>query len=243
MTRIVIVGATSSIAEHTARLWGNADTEFVLIARNASKLAAVAADLSIRTGAKCEQIVMDFTNPKEITAIITRVFKMPVDSALLAHGVLTRQPDVKNITEIRDSVLINAASHAMFAEEMAPHFEKQGFGRLGIIGSIAGERGRAELYTYGASKAFLEKTVEGLNNRFAGTKVKASIIKPGPVDTPMISGARKAMKFTAKPETVAKLIVRGMRKGKSKIYTPRAWKLMAIVIRTLPEAIFNRVKI
>ena len=243
MTRIVIVGATSSIAEHTARLWGNDATEFILIARNSQKLASVAADLAIRTSATCEQIVMDFTNPKEITAIITRVFKKPVDITLLAHGLLTRQPEVKNIAEIRDSVMINAASHAMFAEEIAPHLEKQGFGRLGIIGSIAGERGRAELYTYGASKAFLEKTVEGLNNRFNGTKVRASIIKPGPVATPMIKADTAASKFTAKPETVARLIARGMKKGKARIYTPRAWRLMAFVIRNLPDFVFNRVKI
>ena len=159
MTRILIVGATSSIAEHTARIWGNSQTEFVLLGRNANKLSVVAADLETRTGAKCEQIVLDFTNPKEIAAIVSRVFKKPVDSALIAHGVLTRQDDIKNLTEVRDSVLINAASHAMFSEEIADHLEKQGFGRLGIIGSIAGERGRGEIYLYGASKAFLEKMV------------------------------------------------------------------------------------
>ena len=51
----------------------------------------------MRTGAKIEQILIDFTNPKEISAVMTRVFKKPVDSALIAHGVLTRQEDVKNI--------------------------------------------------------------------------------------------------------------------------------------------------
>lgn len=243
MTRILIIGATSSIAEHTARLWGNKDTEFVLVARSKSKLEAISADLAVRTGAKVEQILIDFTNPKEISAVMTRVFKKPIDSALIAHGVLTRQEDVKNITVIRDSVLINAASHAMFAEEIAGHFENQGHGKLGIIGSIAGERGRAELYIYGASKAFLEKLVDGLNSRFVGTAIKVSIIKPGPVATPMISGDRAAAKFTAKPETVAKLIVRGMAKGQAKIYTPRIWRLIAIIIRMMPAAIYNRVRV
>ena len=243
MTRILIIGATSSIAEHTARLWGSKDTEFVLVARNKSKLEAVASDLKIRTGAEIEQILIDFTNPKEITAVLNRVFKKHVDTALIAHGVLTRQDEIKNIAEVRDSVMINAASHAMFAEEIADHFEKQGAGKLGIIGSIAGERGRGEIYIYGAAKAFLEKLVDGLNTRFAGTPIKASIIKPGPVATPMISGATAAQKFTAKPETVARLIVRGMAKGQAKIYTPRIWRLVAIIIRLMPAAIYNRIKV
>jgi len=243
MTRILIVGATSMIAEHTARLWGAKDVEFVLLAKNPKKLAAVAADLRVRTEAKTEEIIMDFTSPKEIKATIDRVFKQAVDQALIAQGVLTRQPETTTPQAILDSTLINAASPAMFAEAIAGHFEKQGYGRLGIIGSIAGERGRGNLYTYGASKAFLEKTVEGLNNRFHGTKVRFSIIKPGPVATPMISEDTQMARFTAKPETVAKLIVNGMKKGKARIYTPRTWKLMAVIIRSLPDFIFNGIKL
>ena len=243
MTRILIVGATSMIAEYTARVWGGKEVEFVLLAKNPKKLEAVAADLRVRTGAKTEEIIMDFTSPKEIKATMDRVFKQSVHTALIAQGVLTRQPEATTPQAILESVVINAASPAMFAEVIAGHFEKQGFGRLGIIGSIAGERGRGNLYTYGASKAFLEKTVEGLNNRFHGTKVRFSIIKPGPVATPMISPDTQMAKFTAKPETVAKLIVNGMAKGKARIYTPRTWQLMAVIIRCLPDAVFNRVKI
>ncbi len=243
MTRILIVGATSLIAEHTARLWGNSDVEFVLLAKDSKKLNAVAKALEVRTGAKTELVILDFLSAKEISATITRIFKQPVHTALIAQGVLTRQPDAKDPQVIFDSVVINASSPAMFAEAIANGFEAQGFGSLGIIGSVAGERGRGARYVYGASKAFLEKFVEGLNNRFFGTKIKFSIIKPGPVATPMISPDTAQASFTAKPETVAKLIVRGMKKGKPKIYTPRIWRLLSFVIRSMPTFLFDRIKL
>jgi short-subunit dehydrogenase len=243
MTRILIIGATSMIAEHTARLWGNKDVEFVLIAKDAKKLAGVAADLEVRTGAKTEQIIMDFTSPKEIKATMARVFKKTVDTALIAQGVLTRQKDAKDASVIFDSVSINAASPAMFAECIATGFEDQGFGRCGIIGSVAGERGRGDLYVYGASKAFLEKFVEGLNNRFNSKKIRFMIIKPGPVATPMISPGPQMAAITAKPETVARIIVRGLAKGKRKVFAPKFWALIAFVMRSMPAFVFDRVKV
>ena len=243
MTRILIIGATSMIAEYTARLWGNKDVEFVLVAKDSKKLAAVAADLEIRTGAKTEQIIMDFTSPKEIKATMARVFKKDVDTALIAQGVLTRQKDAKETSVIFDSVAINASSPAMFAESIATGFEAQGFGRCGIIGSVAGERGRGDLYVYGASKAFLETFVEGLNNRFNSKKIRFMIIKPGPVATPMISPGTQMASITAKPETVAKIIVRGLAKGKRKVFAPKFWAFASVIIRSLPAFVFDRIKV
>lgn len=229
------------IAEYTARLWGNEGVEFVLVARDKAKLASVASDLRIRTRAKTTEVITDFTNPKAVAKTVADAFEKPLEIALIAQGVLTRQRDAHDTQVILDSVVLNAASPAMFAESIATEFAKQGYGALGIIGSIAGERGRGSLYTYGASKAFLEKFVEGLGNRFVGTKVTASIIKPGPVATPMISEETAAARFTAKPETAAKLIVRGIAKGKRKIYVPRVWRPAALLIRTLPNFIFDRI--
>ncbi len=243
MTRILIIGATSMIAEHTARLWGSKEVEFVLVAKDTKKLAAVAADLEVRTGAKTEQIIMDFTSPKEIKATMTRVFNKPVDTALIAQGALTRQTDAKEPSVIFDSVAINAASPAMFAESIATGFEAQGYGRCGIIGSVAGERGRGDLYVYGASKAFLEKFVEGLNNRFNSKKIRFMIIKPGPVATPMISPGTQMARITAKPDTVAKIIVNGLAKGKRKVFAPKLWSLIAFVMRSMPAFVFDRVKV
>ena len=54
--RVLIVGATSAIAEACARLWAQDGAQLYLIARNLQKLALVAADLQIRGATGQHQI-------------------------------------------------------------------------------------------------------------------------------------------------------------------------------------------
>ena len=61
--------------------------------------------------------------------------------------------------------------------------EKAGRGTLVIIGSVAGDRGRAINYTYGASKGFIERYAQGLDHRLAPKGIRVVLAKPGPTDT------------------------------------------------------------
>jgi short-subunit dehydrogenase len=49
--------------------------------------------------------------------------------------------------------------------------------------------------------------------------------------------------ITAKPETVAKIIVRGLANGKRKVFAPKFWSLIAFIMRSMPAFVFDRVKI
>src|SRR4051812_47059331 len=51
MKKILVLGATSGIAEATCRIWAAQGAQLFLVARNAEKLAAVAADLKTRGAA------------------------------------------------------------------------------------------------------------------------------------------------------------------------------------------------
>jgi len=48
--RVLVLGATSAIAQAAARIWAERGEELLLVARDASKLAAVADDLRTRGG-------------------------------------------------------------------------------------------------------------------------------------------------------------------------------------------------
>ena len=57
--RVVILGATSAIAQAAARIWAAQGARFVLVARNAERLEAIAADLKARGAAQAEILVAD----------------------------------------------------------------------------------------------------------------------------------------------------------------------------------------
>jgi len=247
--QIVIVGATSAIAEHCARLWASRQpANITLIGRNADKLAKIAADLQVRSpSTQVDAQVVDFNSPEAITALVTRLYRQgKPDLVLIAHGTLPEQSACQqDLAAASEALQINGISPVLFAEAFAGQMQAQGFGQIGLIGSVAGDRGRKSNYTYGAAKGLVTRYAQGLQHRLALAKspVRVSLIKPGPTDTPMTTEFKARGAKLASVEDVATGIVRGMQAGKSVIYVPGKWRLIMMVIRHMPAVVFNKVNI
>ena len=142
-------------------------------------------------------------------------------------------------------LMVNGVSPALFAEAFAGRMQQAGSGALAVIGSVAGDRGRKANYTYGAGKGLVERYMQGLQHRlaYAGSDVRATLIKPGPTDTPMTAKQKAAGARMASVEAVAAAIVRAVDAGKAQAYVPGRWALIMAVIRNLPSCIFNRLNV
>jgi short-subunit dehydrogenase len=153
---IVIVGATSSIAEHCARLWANQyECDFSLIGRNLEKLKRIAADLEIRNPkSRAEVIQVDFIDSEKISTLARSISATAqIDIVLIAQGSLPDQKNCQsNLQLCEDTLSINGISPVLFAEAFANELEKSGSGTLAVISSVAGDRGRKSNYVYGAAK-------------------------------------------------------------------------------------------
>jgi short-subunit dehydrogenase len=238
--RIVVISATSAIARACIARWAESGAhEFVLVGRSKERLKSTEADLALRfASSKFSSLELSFDSVTEIQKFAETISKRTVDLVLVAQGSLTDQPKASSDLEYLKSELeLNAISATLFTEAMANLLEKQGRGTLGVIGSVAGDRGRAYNYSYGATKALLATYVQGLQQRFAATEVRVCLIKPGPTATPMTATHRGRM---AEPMDVAKVIVAGLAKGQRVIYAPTLWKLIMLVVRSIPFAIFKR---
>ena len=97
-------------------------------------------------------------------------------------------------------------------------------------------------YVYGSAKGGLALYAQGLRHRLAKRGVSVVVIKPGFVDTPMTAGLPKGPLF-ASPARVAGDICRGIKRGSAVVYTPWWWRLIMLVIRTVPDRIFVRTKL
>ena len=135
-----------------------------------------------------------------------------------------------------------AASTISLLLHLATGFETAGSGTLCAIGSVAGERGRASNYVYGAAKSAVSTCLQGLRQRLAPRGVRVATIKPGFVDTPMTARFRKGLLW-ASPETVGAGIVAAIARGRSVVYLPGFWRIVMAVLRALPEAVFLRLRI
>jgi short-subunit dehydrogenase len=245
--KIVIVGATSTIAELCAREWIiQKNIEMILVGRNIKTLEAIAQDLKIRGFTKNVKVtITDFKDPISIKKVVDNICSIRTpDVVLIAHGALPDQQECqRDLILCKETMEINGISPALFAEAFALHMDKANAGTLAIIGSVAGDRGRRTNYTYGAAKGLVASYAHGLQHRFYGRNIKIVLIKPGPTETKMTMSLKKTGAKFANAHDVASEIVKGITRGTPVIYTPRKWKILMIIIRNLPNFIFGKVKI
>lgn len=242
---ILIIGATSAIAEATARLWAAERAQLYLVARNADKLSLVARDLKTR-GAEIIQDWLDVNEFERHAPVIEAAFNAleRIDVVLLAHGDLPDQRRCEMSAEAAlEALKTNATSTVSLLTLIANRMQGQGSGVIAVIGSVAGDRGRKSNYVYGSSKALLAAFSEGLAGRLDACGVRVILVKPGLVDTPMTAQFKKGLLW-ARPESIAAIIharVGAARSGT--FYAPRFWRPIMAVVRSLPDRIIYRLNI
>ena len=245
--RIVIIGATSAIAEQCARLWARENpSEIVLVGRNEEKVERVASDLKVRApNTTITSLQVDFLDPNKIQELVDQLYKSGnVEIALVAHGSLPSQESCQiDLNLCREALDVNGISPVLFAEAFAAHMLKSNIGTLAIIGSVAGDRGRKSNYVYGAAKGLVTRYIQGLQHRLANTDVKVVLIKPGPTDTPMTTHLKQSGAKLAAVDQVASEIVCGIESGKRVVYAPKKWSVIMMIIRHLPFFVFRRMDI
>jgi decaprenylphospho-beta-D-erythro-pentofuranosid-2-ulose 2-reductase len=245
--RIVIIGATSAMATHCARLWAqNTAVDLVLVGRDLLRLERVAQDLKARSpDSNVQTLTSSFTDASAIQVLVTELAAQQViDVALIAHGSLGDQAESQSdLQRCQQELETNGVSPVLFAEAFAQVMAKADHGTLAVIGSVAGDRGRKSNYVYGAAKGLVTRYVQGLQHRFAGTNVKVVLIKPGPTETPMTAALTANGAKMASVQEVAQGIVAAIEKGTPVAYVPGKWWLIMMVIRHLPSFIFNKMNI
>ena len=241
MQNILIIGATSTIAEATARLYAKQGAKLHLLARNLIKLERIAADLKIRGASSVTFSRFEGNKIEKHREVIENAINIlgTMDIVLIAYGTLGNQKASEASAEIAiQEFQTNALSIISVLTILANVMEKQKKGILAVISSVAGDRGRPSNYVYGTAKAAVTAFCQGLSARLYKSGVHVLLIKPGMVDTPMTTEMAMPAILVAKPEQVAIDIVKAIEKRNDVLYTPWFWKYVMIGIIHLPNSFF-----
>lgn len=243
MQKILIIGATSAIAESVARLYTRRAAALYLVGRSAGRLDAIAADLRVRGAQHVHADVLDVNDVAAHGALLDRAWSTlgGVDTVLIAHGTLPDQAacDASVDLSLREFAT-NGTSTIALAAALAQRLQ---FGAtLAVISSVAGDRGRASNYLYGSAKAAVTAYLSGLGQRLRPTGINVLVIKPGFVDTPMTAAFKKGALW-ATPDKVAAGILKAIGKRKAVAYLPGFWWAIMMIIKNIPEFVFRRIKL
>jgi NAD(P)-dependent dehydrogenase (short-subunit alcohol dehydrogenase family) len=246
--RIVILGATKGIGRALARrLAGRGDALF-LLGRSADDLAATATDLGIRSPGAAPSSApgfhrCDLEAPESFAPALDAGIAAlgGLDAVVVTAGLFGTQDALEADPDLRRRVLdVDFARTVELCEVARERLLERGGGRLMVVSSVAGERGRKPVVLYGAAKAGLSAYLEGLDHRFHARGLRVINVKPGFVRTAMTSGLAEPP-FSADPDEIAPALVRALDRGTPVVYVPAIWALVMLVIRHLPRAVMRRV--
>jgi short-subunit dehydrogenase len=236
---VLIFGATSAVAAEAALLFAERGDRLHLVARNPDKLAEVARRCAVT---RVTVQAADFSDLEENADVVQQAVAAlgHVDIALIAHGDLGDQlASERSFQAAEHTLRVNFTSVVSLLIPLANHLEAAKSGCIGVITSVAGDRGRPRNYTYGAAKGALNIYLQGMRTRLYASGVAVTTLKLGPVDTPMTRDHKKHALF-GKPKSVARAIVRALDARVPEAYVPSFWGAAMPIVKNTPEWLFQR---
>lgn len=243
MKNILILGATSDMAQAIARKYALKGWSLTLAARDTDQLVSMAGDLRVRSGAEVAVAAFDALDEASHRPFYDGLTVRP-DAVIAAFGYMGDQLQARtDPDEIRRTIATNFSGMASILSIVAEDFERRGSGAIAAISSVAGDRGRQSNYVYGAAKAGLTAFLSGLRNRLAPRGVHVMTVKPGFCRTKMTEHLDLPAALTATPEQVAEAVYNGLEKRRNTVYVLWMWRWIMLIIRHLPEPVFKQMKL
>ena len=240
---VLILGARSDIARAVAHRFAAEGHPLQLAARDSAGLQADKADLELRYGVTVTLHDFDALALDTHAAFVGSLGDLPL-VAICAVGLMGVQAD--NEQDIAAAIRVMRSTYegpASIFHHLANRFAARGAGTLVGISSVAGERGRASNYVYGAAKAGFTAFLSGLRNRLKSKNVHVVTVLPGFVATRMTEGLALPTRLTAEPAEVADAIWTAVARKRNVIYVRPVWRLIMAIIRAIPEPVFVRTKL
>jgi short-subunit dehydrogenase len=239
----VVLGASSSIGRAFARLAAAEGCNIVLAGRDMDDLRRTAADVALRANCRADAVRFDAAAMDEHAKFVDDcVARGPVDLFLL-FGAMPDQEAIDRDFELAlQTIGVNYVGAVSVLSRFAPHLEAQGNGRVVVLSSVAGDRGRLKNYVYGSAKGALNLYLQGLRARLSRSNVSVTTVKAGFLDTDMSYGM-PGLFLVASPEACAEACLRLSAKGRDVVYFPVFWWLIMTIIKSIPERIFKRLNI
>ena len=236
----LVLGATSDIGRAIARQLAREGWHLQLMARDAAGLQREADDLAARDPPGLQTHPLEALSQAGDDSWLDDLEPLP-DLAVCVIGLLGGQAESERDAAAATQVLrTNFEAPALLLSALAMRFAQRGSGVLVGVSSVAGDRGRASNYVYGAAKAGFTAFLSGLRARLAASGVHVVTVKPGFVRTRMTAGMALPNSLTASPEAVARAVSRAVRRQRHVVYVKPIWYPIMLLIRHLPERVFKR---
>jgi|HubBroStandDraft_6_1064221.scaffolds.fasta_scaffold32322_3 short-subunit dehydrogenase len=181
----LITGASSGIGAVYADRLAKRGYDLILVARNRSRLAALAERLESQTGRPVETIPADLNDKADLTQIETTL-RTNASITLLVNnaGVGAAAPLLDSDVEKMDEMIrLNVGALTRLTYAAVPGFITRGGGTIINIASIVAISPETLNGVYGGSKAFVLALSQSLHHELASRRLRVQAVLPGAIAT------------------------------------------------------------
>jgi short-subunit dehydrogenase len=238
---VLITGASSGIGEALAKIYAAPGVTLALSGRDATRLQAVAETCRAR-GATVDAAIVDVTSEEAVSDwIATRDAAAPLELAIANAGVSGGASGAGSGDDAARRIFaVNVGGVVNTVLPTLARMRARGRGQIAIMSSLAGFRGLPGAPAYAASKAAVRAWGEGLAGRWAGEGIAISVICPGFVTSRMTADNPFRMPMLMDADRAARVVRRGLAKGRTRIAFPVTMYTLAWMAGALPDRLAHR---
>lgn len=182
---VLITGASSGIGAVYAERFAKRGHNLVLVARDKSRLDALAAQLREAHKVAVDVLQADLTQPIELAAVETRLREdarlgILINNAGMAQSGGFVQQSAQDIERL---IALNTTALTRLAAAIAPRLVQAGAGTIVNISSVVGLAPELGMTIYGATKAFVLFLSQGLNLELSPKGIYVQAVLPAATRT------------------------------------------------------------
>ena len=241
---LFVTGASSGIGQALALRFYRAGYRLALVARRAGEVQAWvqanqldATRCAVDGADVCD--VASITGAGQACIAAQGLPDVVIANAGISIGMNTAV--LEDIEVMRLTYETNNIGLAATFQPFAAPMRARRSGTLVGIASVAGIRGLPGHGAYCSSKAAVIAYCESLRGEMRASGVKVVTLGPGYVATPLTSKNRYSMPFLMQADAFADKAYKAITRGVSYRVIPWQMGLVAMLLRALPNALFDRV--
>ncbi len=209
---VVVTGAAGNLGSAVAHAFGSAGANLTLVDRADGRLRRLFPEMTDAPSYLLANSV-DLTDPDSVQSMVDETVKYfgRIDVLVnTAGGYRAGTPVHETPLETWDFMLnLNARSVFLTSRAVVPQMLRQEYGKIISVAARAGERGRANMAAYSASKSVVMRLTESMAAELREIGINVNCVLPGTIDTPDNRQAMPKADYSrwVKPEIVAQVIL------------------------------------
>ncbi len=234
---ILITGASSGLGRALAKAYASPETHLFLTARNRVRLEE-SADIARKFGAEVSTDSLDIRDHQAVQQWVTHASRFgPIHTALSNAGITgshSADGSIETAETAQSQIETNLCGSINLVTAVTPFMQKQGFGQIGLISSLAGLQPISDGPAYGASKAGIIAYGEAIRDHLYSSGISVSVLCPGYIRTPMADQFKSWRPLEYSADQAALKIKRAVEKRRALYAFPTALAISIALGKLLP---------